>query len=280
MSLPFNTTALLEPTEEEIKALMAVVMQNSLMIQQLQLMVAMRQKEINEQEDRRRKEREEEEEKSKEEEKQNKLKDEEIRTMRTWSKKESRRYVEKFRGYREDTRCRKRRGFGHMAHHCRRAEIEAEREQRGRLQENRWKPLECRVMRCDEEREAAHSVRREAQQGVKCWGCGEMGHRLWTCPAKAACPPKGEAQQERRIVCAACKGENHITRNCDSYWRWRELNLREEVERTKGGGVDKESEGTEGDEGQGSGRRESGEVHNATSESSMDESGFGKGKHP
>ena len=89
MSLPFNTTALLEPTEEEIKALMAVVMQNSLMIQQLQLMVAMRQKEINEQEDRRRKEREEEEEKSKEEEKQNKLKDEEIRTMRTWSKKES-----------------------------------------------------------------------------------------------------------------------------------------------------------------------------------------------
>jgi len=27
----------------------------------------------------------------------------------------------------------------------------------------------------------------------------------------------------------ACKGENHVARNCKSYWRWRELNLREEV---------------------------------------------------
>jgi len=56
MSLLFNTTTLPEPTEEEMKALMAVIMQNGLMIQQLQLMVAMRQKEINEQESRRRKE--------------------------------------------------------------------------------------------------------------------------------------------------------------------------------------------------------------------------------
>jgi len=52
MLLPFTTTNLLEPTEEEIKALMAVVMQNSLMIQQLQLMVALRQKEIEKEEDR------------------------------------------------------------------------------------------------------------------------------------------------------------------------------------------------------------------------------------
>jgi len=141
--------------------------------------------------------------------------------------------MERFRGYRGDTRCRKCGWFRHMAHHCRRAEIEAEREQRGGLQENRWKPLERRVMRCDEEREAAHSVGREAQQGVKCWGCGEMEHRLWTCPAKAARPSKGEAQQERRIVCAACKGENHTARNCDSYWRWRELDLREEVKKLR-----------------------------------------------
>jgi len=48
MSLPFTTTTLPEPTEEEIKALMAVVIQNGLMIQQLQLMVAIRQKEIDE----------------------------------------------------------------------------------------------------------------------------------------------------------------------------------------------------------------------------------------
>ena len=38
--------------------------------------------------------------------------------------------MERFRGYRRDTRCRKCGWFRHMAHHCRRAEIEAERESR------------------------------------------------------------------------------------------------------------------------------------------------------
>jgi len=52
MSFPFTTTSLPEPTEEEIKSLMAVIMQNGLMIQQLQLMVALRQKEIEEEESR------------------------------------------------------------------------------------------------------------------------------------------------------------------------------------------------------------------------------------
>jgi len=141
--------------------------------------------------------------------------------------------VERFRRYRGNKRYRKCSWFGHRAHHCRRAEIEAEREQRGELQENRWKLLECRVIRCNEEREAVCSVRRKAQQGVKCWRCGEVGHCIWTCPAKAARPPKGEVQQERRIVCVACKGENHIARNCDSYWRWRELDLREEVKKLR-----------------------------------------------
>jgi len=26
-----------------------------------------------------------------------------------------------------------------------------------------------------------------------------------------------------------CKGENHVARNCDTYWRWREQSLKEEV---------------------------------------------------
>jgi len=163
MSLPFNTTTLPEPTEEEIKALMAVVMQNGLMIQQLQLMVVIRQKEIDEQEDWGRKEREEEEEKRIEEEKQNKLREEKVRTMSMWSEEEKRQYVERFKEYRGDKRCKKCSWFRHMAHQCRREEVEAEREQRGGLQENRWKTLECRVMRCDEEREAVRSIRREAQ---------------------------------------------------------------------------------------------------------------------
>jgi len=152
MSLPFDATTLPELTEEETKTLMAAIMQNGLMIQQLQLMVALRQKEMEEEERERKRGHQEEEEAKMEEEKQNKLREEEVRTMRTWSKEESRRYVERFRGYRGDTRYRKCGWFGHMAHHCRRAEIEVEREQTGGLQENRWKPLECRVMRCDEER--------------------------------------------------------------------------------------------------------------------------------
>jgi len=52
MSLPFNATNLPEPSEEEMKSLMAIIMQNGLMTQQLQLMVALRQKEIEEKENR------------------------------------------------------------------------------------------------------------------------------------------------------------------------------------------------------------------------------------
>ena len=229
MSLPFDTTNLPEPTEEEMKILMAAIMQNGLMVQQLQLMVALRQKEVEEEENRKQREKNE----KKEEEKQIKLKEEEVRTMSTWSEEESQWYVERFRGYRGDTRCKKCSWFGHMAHQCRKAEIEAEREQRGGSQENRWEPLRCRVMRCDKEREAACPIRREAQQGVKCWGCGEVGHRLWMCPTKAVHPPKEEVQQERKVVCKMCKGENHIARNCDNYWRWREQELREEVKKLR-----------------------------------------------
>ena len=127
-----------------------------------------KQKGIEEEELREESQRQRERDAKKEEEKQNKLKEEEVRMMRTWSEEESQRYVERFRGYRGDTRCRKCGWFGHMAHHCRRAEIEAERELRGGLCENRWELLRCRVMRCDEEREAAHSMRREAQRGVEC----------------------------------------------------------------------------------------------------------------
>jgi len=85
MSLPFDTTTLPEPTEEEMKILMAAVMQNGLMVQQLQLMVALRQREIEEEESRKQREKNEKE----KEEKQTKLKGKEIRTMSTWSEEES-----------------------------------------------------------------------------------------------------------------------------------------------------------------------------------------------
>jgi len=232
MSFLFTTTTLPEPTEEKIKSLMAIVMQNGLMIQQLQLMVALQQKEIEEEEQReesrQRKEKETEEEKKK----QKGLRGEEIRTMKTWSEEESQRYVKRFRGYKGNTRYRKCGWFGYMAHYYRRMEIEAERKLRGGLCENRWKPLKCRMMACDEERMAVRSIKREAQQLVRYWECGEEGHCLWTCPKKVACPEQGKAQQ-RKLVCRECKKENHVTRNCDGYWRWREQELRRKVKELK-----------------------------------------------
>ena len=59
------------------------------------------------------------------------MREEEVRMMRGWTEEESREYVERFREHRGDRRCRKCGWFRHMAHHCRRVEIKAEREQRG-----------------------------------------------------------------------------------------------------------------------------------------------------
>ena len=108
-------------------------------------MVALKQKKIEEDKQRGEKRRERERDKEAEEEKQNKLKNEEVRVMRTWSEEENRQYVEKFRGYRGDKRCRKCSWFGHVAHQCRREEIEAERELRGGWTENRWELFRVRV---------------------------------------------------------------------------------------------------------------------------------------
>ena len=67
--------------------------------------------------------------------------------------------------------------------------------------ENRWNTLRSRVMGYEEDKKVACSVRREAQQGLKYWGYGEVDHHLWTCPKKAAHPEKGEVQprEVRRV---------------------------------------------------------------------------------
>jgi len=82
MLLPFNTVTLPEPTKEELKALMAIIMQNGLMIQQLQLMVALQQKEIKKEEKREESKQQKEEEAKVEEEKLKELREKEVRTMR------------------------------------------------------------------------------------------------------------------------------------------------------------------------------------------------------
>jgi len=85
MSLPFDTNNLPELIEGEMKILMAAIMQNSLMIQQLQLMVALRQKEIEKEESRRQRERDKQEEARVEEKKLKELREEEVRMMSTWN---------------------------------------------------------------------------------------------------------------------------------------------------------------------------------------------------
>jgi len=135
-------------------------------------MVALRQKKIEEEEEREEGKRLKEKEVKEEKEKLEKLREKEVQSMRGWTEDKSWKYVERFRGYRRDMTCRKCGWFGHMAHYCRRMKIKVEREQRG------WQPLRCRVIAYEEERKVACSERREAQQGVKCWGYGEEGYHL------------------------------------------------------------------------------------------------------
>jgi len=52
------------------------------------------------------------------------------------------------------------------------------------------------------------------------------------CPKKAAHPEQEKAQQ-RKLVCRECKEKNHVERNCDTYWRWREQELRRKLKELK-----------------------------------------------
>ena len=112
--------------------------------------------------------------------------------------------------------------FGYLARNCRRRELVAAKQTRGRENVNRWEALKSRVMRCGV-KSVAHPIKGNAQQERRCWECGEGGHCLWACPKKAARLTKGEAQQkvERRtgrekmtkeVKCAKCgrKGENMV----------------------------------------------------------------------
>jgi len=76
--------------------------------------------------------------------------------------------LESYKGYRGDRRCKRCSWFGHLACNCEHEERVAAREQREELCGNRWNVLRSRVMGCEEDRRAVHSIRREVQQGMKC----------------------------------------------------------------------------------------------------------------
>ena len=104
--------------------------------------------------------------------------------------------LESYKGYRGDQRCKKCSWFGHLVCNCEHEERVAAREWRKGLCGNRWNVPRSRVMGCKEDRREACSIRREVQQGMKCWGCGVVEHCLWECPNKAVHPVKGKAQQK------------------------------------------------------------------------------------
>ena len=94
--------------------------------------------------------------------------------------------------------CRCCKKFGHLAQNCRNKEGE---EKGTVVPQNKFEVLSNRVMQCGVEEKTIRSMRR---MGVKCFRCGEEGHKCRECPlwvrkekaAHVAKPQK--VQQEKR----------------------------------------------------------------------------------
>jgi len=86
-------------------------------------------------------------------------------------------------------------GFGHLARNCRNGK---EGEKGVEIPQNKFEVLKSRVMQCGVEERVVRSMRTAV---VKCFRCGEEGHKCRTCPKKkerVACPKEGKAHQEER----------------------------------------------------------------------------------
>jgi len=90
--------------------------------------------------------------------------------------------------------CRK---FGHLARNCR---SKREGEKETAIPQNKFEILSSRVMQCGVEGKIIRSVR----VAVKCFKCGEEGHKCRECPLRekkvkrVARPIRGKAHQEER----------------------------------------------------------------------------------
>jgi len=114
-------------------------------------------------------------------------------------------------------RCRGCKGFRHLARNCRK---KREEEKGVVIPQNKFKILSSRVMQCGVEERAVRSIRTVA---VKCFKCGEEGHKYRECPLwerkvkRVACPKKGKTHPgERRLACPirekAQEGEKRLRR--------------------------------------------------------------------
>jgi len=94
--------------------------------------------------------------------------------------------------------CRCCKKFGHLAHNCR----NKEREEKGtNVPQNKFKVLKSRVMQCGVKERVVRSMRTAT---VRCFKCGEKGHKcrecsLWKRKVKrVACPNEKKVHQEEK----------------------------------------------------------------------------------
>jgi len=94
--------------------------------------------------------------------------------------------------------CRSCKGFGHLAQNCRKRK---EGEKRAEMPQNKFEILKNRVMQCGVKERTVRSMRTVV---VKCFKCGEEGHKCRECPQwerkekRVVCPNGGKAHQDER----------------------------------------------------------------------------------
>jgi len=136
----------------------------------------------------------------------------------------TRAYIKMMRGRRGNHRCCKCGWFGHLARHSRQKKILEERRRKSVGGGNKFAPLLSKVCRRMEGGNAACPYEGKAQP-TRCWGCGEVGHILWSCPNRAVWPRKAKVQQVRKVKerrYSKCGEDNHWKQKCPSVRLWGE----------------------------------------------------------
>jgi len=82
--------------------------------------------------------------------------------------------------------------FGHLARNCRNGREQKEK----KVADNRFEALRNQVMQCGVREVRRQEVMREV---VKCFGCGEEGHKKWECPKKNKRSRKEEVASPREV---------------------------------------------------------------------------------
>ena len=88
--------------------------------------------------------------------------------------------------------CRRCGRFRHLTRRCR----EGEEQKKEKVATNRFEVLKSRVMQC-----GVREVRRQEVVGnaVKCFACGEEGHKKWECPRKKERSKREEKAPPREV---------------------------------------------------------------------------------